>query len=434
MFFSLVSYLKHMEIRHVMDVYKEALKLVKPSEEEIEEVKSKTDGFIKKVNTGLKDAKAVLGGSGAKGTWLPGAHDADVFVQFDYKKFYAKDISFILERHLRKNFRGVERLHGSRDYFQIEQEGFIFEIVPILKINKSSDAGNITDVSMLHAKWVKKKIDAKPVLADQIRLMKLFCKANKVYGAESYINGFSGYVCEILIIYYGSFKKLVNSATKWTPKVVIDIEKHYKNKNDVLFNLNNSKLVSPLVVVDPVQEDRNAAAALSQEMFDDFINVCKKFHKNPTLKAFERKKVTLESLKKKAGKRKLVVIKVKSNEGKEDVVGCKLLKVFEFISKGLSEHEFKVADSGWDFDKDSKSIMWWILPNKKLRPTKVIAGPPKEMEDHVKDFKKKYSKIYFSKGNAMAKVKREYREPDKLVKDLIKEKYVKEKVQDVELD
>ena len=53
--------------------------------------------FIEKVNRMLGDAPAVLGGSGAKGTWLKNQHDADVFVLFpakyksDQKKYENRD-------------------------------------------------------------------------------------------------------------------------------------------------------------------------------------------------------------------------------------------------------------------------------------------------------------------------------------------------------
>ena len=106
---------------------------------------------------------------------------------------------------------------------------------------------NIIDISPLHTVFVKKH----KKLNDEIRLAKQFCRAQDCYGAESYINGFSGYSCELLVIHYGSFKKLARKAAKWKPKVVIDILKKYKGKNP-LEELNPSKTQSPLVIIDPV--------------------------------------------------------------------------------------------------------------------------------------------------------------------------------------
>ena len=179
-----------------------ALNLIKPNKEEEKEVSGRINSFLKQVNTGLKGAKAILGGSGSKGTWLKDAHDADIFVQFNYDQFKDKSdqLSDILEKHLKKKFK-IIRLHGSRDYFQVKEKNalnsensgntggvFTFEIVPVLKISKAEQALNITDVSLLHSVWVNKH----KKYADDIRLMKQFCKAQGVYGAESYLKGFSG--------------------------------------------------------------------------------------------------------------------------------------------------------------------------------------------------------------------------------------------------
>src|SRR3989344_8138225 len=223
-----------------MDILKEVLLEIKPSKEKEKEVNAKINLFLNNLNKGLVGAKAVLGGSGAKGTWLSNIHDADIFAQFDYNKFKDKsdEISDILEKHLKKKFKNIERLHGSRDYYQIKYGEFTFEIIPVLKITKASQAMNITDVSLLHADWVRKH----KKYADDIRLMKQFCKAQKVYGAESYIKGFSGYICEILVIYYKGFMNAIRAAAKWNEREIIDAEKYYKNRNDVLFNLNKSKI------------------------------------------------------------------------------------------------------------------------------------------------------------------------------------------------
>ncbi len=404
---------------------KEVLKEIKPTKEEEKEVKEKISDFVSRLNKGLKDGKAVLGGSGAKDTWLSDVHDADIFVQYNYKKYKDKSdkLSDILEKDLKKTFSGIKRLHGSRDYFQIVKKGFTFEVVPILKVTKAKDAVNITDVSPLHAQWVNR---AGP-LADQIRLTKQFCKVQKVYGAESYIKGFSGYMCEILTINYGGFLKLVKKAAKWKPKTVIDFKGYYKNKRDVLFNLNKAKTEGPMVIVDPVDKSRNAAAALSEEKYLKFICACKEFLKKPSKEFFEIKETKIEDLKKTAGKDKLIVLDVESLKGKEDVVGSKLLKAFEFIDSELKEKGFKVYSSGWKWNKKKNVKFWFIIDKKKLSMYVEKEGPPKEMKEHVKKFKKKYKNTSTKKGKLSAKVKRKYREPEKLVKSLIKKKYVKEK-------
>jgi tRNA nucleotidyltransferase (CCA-adding enzyme) len=416
-----------------MKLLNEVIKNIKPTEEEEKEVKAKIDDFLKRVNKGLKDAKAELGGSGAKGTWLSQAHDADIFVAFNYQKFKdrSEQLSDILEKRLKKNFKKIIRLHGSRDYFQIKEEGFTFEVVPILKISKAEDARNITDVSPLHAAWVRKHKE----FADDIRLTKQFCKASKAYGAESYIRGFSGYICEILTIYYKGFLNLVKAASKWQEKTVIDVEKYYRNKNEVLSALNKSKLEGPLVIIDPVQKDRNAAAALSEQNYRRFIVNCREFLENPSGIHFKVIDFTLDEIKKPLRKnKKKIVLKIKPLKGKEDIVGCKLLKVFEFIQRNLEKNEFKEVYYGnWQWNKEKDEALMWFEVDKKPLPEYVIKeGPPIKLKEYVANFKKQYKgKTFVKKGKIYAKVKRDYRDASKLVKDLIKDKYVKEKVKSI---
>lgn len=413
-----------------MELLKGVLKGIKPSKEEEREVKIKIGNFLKRVNKGLKNAKAELGGSGAKGTWLSQAHDADVFVGFNYQKYKDKSeqLSDILEKHLKRIFKKVNRLHGSRDYFQIKEKEFTFEIVPILKIKNAKEAMNITDVSPLHAAWVKKH----KKFADDIRLTKQFCKAQGIYGAESYIKGFSGYICEILTVHYKGFLNLVKNATKWKEKVFIDVEKYYRNKKEILDHLNLAKIYSPLVIIDPVQKDRNAAAAVSHEKYNEFICVCKEFLAKASEEFFEIKEVSMDELEKRAGKDKLILLDVAALTGKADVVGSKLLKVIEFIEKELVKKEFKIYEKGWKWDKAKKALFWLIVDKKLLSENVEKQGPPLNLKEHVANFKKQYKgKTFTKKGKVFAKVKREYRDASLLVKDLIKNKYVKEKVKSI---
>ena len=59
------------------------------------------------------------------------------------------------------------------------------------------------------------------------------------------------------------------------------IKKFYKNKQELLNSVNESKLQSPIVLVDPTFKERNALAALSQETFLRFKESCAKFLRNP---------------------------------------------------------------------------------------------------------------------------------------------------------
>ncbi len=406
------------------------LKEIKPDKEERRKIKKKIDSFLERLNKGLKDAKAVLGGSGAKGTWLRGVHDADVFVQFNYAKYKDKEdkLSDLLEKHLKKKFDGVNRIHGSRDYFQIDKQGFIFEVVPVLKISKSEKAVNITDVSPLHAKWVRKH----KKYADDIRLMKKFCRAQRIYGAESYINGFSGYICEILAIHYKGFVSLLRAAAKWKDEEVIDIEKHYRNKLQVKMGINKSKQQGPLLLVDPVQKDRNAAAALSKDNYDLFRKAASEFLKKPSKEFFEEKRIDLQEMKKIYPEKKIITAEAKPLDGKKDVVGSKLIKVLEHIERKMEKAGFEVIDMVWEWN--GKAMFYIVLEEEKLEGYKTKEGPPVKIKKHSEKFKKIYrGKTFVKAGKLYARVRRKFRKAESLLKNIIKDDYVKERVKDIRI-
>ncbi|MBW2990368.1 nucleotidyltransferase domain-containing protein [Candidatus Woesearchaeota archaeon] len=289
-----------------MELLKKVVKKLKPAKQEFIQV----DEVIKKINSLLEKnkikARCVAGGSYAKGTILRNDFDIDLFVRFDYsykdkdtskaEPLSAKDKSLSISKLLGKAIAPLkpELVHGSRDYYQLRKKNLLFEIVPVLKIDNYKQAVNVTDMSPLHVDYVKKHLVKKPLLGDEIRLAKQFCKAIKVYGAESYIRGFSGHVLDLLIIYYGSFEKLLMQASVWGSKAVLDPGSHLK---DPVKQLNKSKTQSPLIIVDPVQPDRNAAAAVSKEKFEVFKQKAREFLDKPGAKFFEIKKLKIKDIK-----------------------------------------------------------------------------------------------------------------------------------------
>ncbi|MEM4263545.1 MAG: nucleotidyltransferase domain-containing protein [Candidatus Woesearchaeota archaeon] len=402
-----------------MDTKKILKTVVKKLKPETRTVKEAED-FLKKLNKELKKnrikAKATLGGSYAKDTWLKGDYDVDIFVKFGLK-YKGQDLSNLLEKALKP--LKPERLHGSRDYFWIRNK-MKFEIVPVLDIKKPGQAQNVTDFSPWHVKWVNSKGKK---YKDDIRLVKRFMKAQGCYGAESYIQGFSGHVVDILVIYYKGFLPLLKAAAKWKPKVIVDYYGKVGKKAEMI--LNKSKIQGPLIVIDPVQPDRNAAAAVSQKMFDKFTEAAKKFLKNPSEKFFEYKEIDWKKLSKKG---KLIILDVEVPEGKEDPVGAKLMKAYEYIKKKLDD--FKPGpETIIKWDKQRKAMFGYLLKQEKLPEEFEWPGPPAEMKEAAELFKKKHKKTFLKKGRIYAKVRYEYRTPEELLEKIIfKDEYLKDKV------
>ncbi len=409
------------------------LQTIAPTPTQTKTVQAKANAFITTLSKNIKDAKVILGGSVAKGTFFTSKTDIDVFVQFDYDLYKSKSskLSDLLQLALKLSFpkTKINRVHGSRDYFQLQHEGYLFEIVPILLISQSSKAINITDISPLHALWVNKQPNE---IKNQIRLAKQFAKAQGCYGAESYIGGFSGYVLEILTIHYKSFHKLIEASQKWKKTTIIDVENYHKGK-DIFMEIDIAKLNSPIIVVDPVDKYRNASAALNKEKFNQFKTAAKQYLKSSNSSFFENQEISIQLATEIAtkNKRNLIYIEIGPLVGKQDVIGCKLLKVFDFLKVKLNG--FAIKESNWSWEPEQPGKFYLCTAKKQLPKELIKQGPPITMVDAVTNFKKKNFKneIYEEAGIIYAKVSIKTRDLEPVVKKLLEAKYVIEKIKKV---
>jgi tRNA nucleotidyltransferase (CCA-adding enzyme) len=371
-------------------------------------------------------ATVALGGSIAKGTYLKGDHDIDVFVRFspDYDDATLADR---LQAILESVFDSVERVHGSRDYFHVLLDDFVFEFIPVLHISSWQEARNVTDMSPLHVDYVAQHTGERPWLAGEIRLTKQFCKAAKVYGAESYIGGFSGHVVDLLNIHYGGFRQLLEAAAQWPARVVLDPERQLDNP---LTELNDAKIQAPLVIVDPVQQDRNSAAALTQQAFARF-----KARAAEYLAASEDEQeayFTIEPLDaaqfaaEYPGSR-IIAVTLTPQRGKKDVVGAKCYKVYQHIWQQLVEHNFAVHASTWEFSP-ARTLLLFALEYGLLSKEEELAGPPVHRTTDVARFQTAHETTYAREGKVYALETRKFRDPVKLIEHFLSQEYVLERV------
>tara|TARA_Y100000034_G_scaffold61729_1_gene74932 strand:- start:4815 stop:6047 length:1233 start_codon:yes stop_codon:yes gene_type:complete len=394
-------------------------------------VKLTVGSVLDNINSLIKknkiEGEAILGGSYAKNTHLEN-FDCDIFVKFDMK-YKEKNLSIMLEKIL-KSFK-PEKIHGSRDYFKFKKKGVLFEVVPVLNITSPSDAQNVTDVSPLHVDWINSHVKK---LSDDIRLSKLFCKAQGIYGAESYINGFSGYILEVLTIHYGGFKKLLKGVTEWRPKQCIDVENYYHSRHDISRRLNKAKLHSPLIIIDPVQPNRNIAASLSNEQFSKFILSARLFLHNPSKSFFKSKEIKLTEIKKKAKQLDctLIMLNVVPLQSKKDVVGSKLLKAYDFVKTQLENNDFNVLDSGWSWS--NKSFFWYMVYPDKLSKFERHPGPLVYSGwQFLKPFTKKYQDFIIDNFRIYVLRKRKFYKLKDVVNFILKDEYLKDKVKKIRI-
>lgn len=388
-------------------ILEKTLKKINPEEKQIGVIKNKLKSFLERLNKKIKkekiQAEIFVGGSFAKRTVIKkGIYDVDLFVRFS-KKYSDKELSKLLNKIL-KGFRNVKLVHGSRDYYRIKiNNSFLLELIPVLKISKPSEAKNITDMSYSHVKYVKKKTKNKKIL-DEIKLVKAFCYAKGVYGAESYIKGFSGYSLELLIIYYGSFLKFLKAISKIKEeKLIIDIEKKYKNKREILLDLNESKLESPIILIDPTHKYRNALAALSKESLISFQKDVKKFLKSGSEKDFEIKKINIKSVKENSKKKgfEFIALEIKTKKQAGDIAGSKLIKFYNHLAKEISKY-FEMKKKGFNYNNKKSTRCFFVVKKKKEI---ILSGPLLNDKKNLEKFKSKHKNNFVKKNRVYSQEK-----------------------------
>jgi len=397
------------------EVLKEVLDVVKPKPEEKKLIKDLSEKVIDEINSRLRrkgiEAHVFIGGSLAKDTIVKNKiFDADIFLRFN-KKYSEEDIRKLFKRifflfRIKGERIKLKKLHGSRDYVRVlfkNHSEFEVEVIPVSEINNPNDARNVTDLSYFHVKYIRSKLSKRKKLADDIVLAKAFCYANKCYGAESYIKGFSGYALELLIIHFKGFENFLKELGNQQDRLIIDQEKKYKSTSEILEKMNKSRLDSPIVLVDPTFKERNASVSLSYSTFDIFKIKAKEFLENPSTSFFQEKKLDINYLQKKAYEHDGIFLKIelKTNKQAGDIAGTKLLKFYNLLNRDIVDY-FDILGRAFEYhERINTSYIYYAVKRKKER---IIEGPKLEFKEAVENFKKKRP-VWHIKGNKIYSAK-----------------------------
>lgn len=327
-------------------------------------------------------------GSVAKRTFVSGNNEVDLFLLFP-KSTSKKDFESILISLLSKALPGVgyQLSYAEHPYLRFHYQNHRIDLVPAYKISDSSQMLSAVDRSILHTKFIRRSLPTRSI--PDVLLLKKFLKANGLYGAEIKIQGFSGYLCELLIVYFGSFLKMVSFFATTKSPYVIDIAKFYSKEENSLL----SKRFGHFVVIDPTDRDRNVSAAISMENLAKFQSLCKKFLKNPSKEFFLSTPPSFEeciSLDKSKFK---TLISMPRPNVVADVLWGQIRKLMGQISSSLPE--YKICSI---FSDDSRHLIRIFVGSDldSFGGKITVRGPPKKMPEHIKKFKLSHKSAKFT--------------------------------------
>ncbi len=234
--------------------YNKLLSEYLPDKEENEKLFSISELVKKKINDYcIKEninAESMEVGSLSKNTNLK-CSDIDIFILFDkkYSKEYIESKGTEIGHYILKN--GYEK-YAEHPYVSGYINGVKVDIVPAFKIDEGETIVSTVDRTPLHTRFVNSH-SSEQIIKD-IRLLKIFMKLINVYGSEISKSGFSGYLCELLTIKLGSFDNVIKKFAVLNGRLLIPENMDYKKR-----------FSEPIIIIDPVDPNRNAAAAVSVE-------------------------------------------------------------------------------------------------------------------------------------------------------------------------
>ncbi len=404
-------------------MYRElVLKRISPTKEEKENLRRIADEIIDKIKS-YTDFEVKLLGSAARDTWLRYEKDLDIFIFFP-KNFTKEDMEKYVEDIARKIFDSYEKKYAEHPYVRGNYKGYDIEIVPCYKISNPKEKASSVDRTPFHHEFVSRYIKGKE---DDVRLLKQFLKNFNIYGAEESVRGFSGYLCELLIIKYESFENLLKNARNWKFGEIISFK--YVDEKKVSEKFKGQ----PLIFIDPVDENRNVAAALSAENFYKFIFYSKMFFKEKDkIKFFfkERKKIDkTEAINKfKSRGTSLIGILIKRPDVVDEIVYSQSRKCLKLLRNYLERYDFKILLSEF-FVSESNIMFLFELESDKLSKIKLHAGPlvnSKEEDKFLRKYSKNpYGEPFIIENRWYVFVERKYKSAEELFLNIFNKKDLK---------
>lgn len=398
-----------------MSIEERVLKRIVPTQKEEERVREVVSILKKMLESEIEnlgvEAYPMLVGSVAKCTHLKDP-EIDMFICFSPSTSRAdlERFGLLLGESV---LTDIEQHFAEHPYLAGKFEGLTTEVVPCYEVKDPSNKMSAVDRTPFHTEYVMKNL--KEEQKNEVRLLKRFAKGTGVYGAEAKVRGLSGYLCELLVLKYGSFQKVLKGSTKWHKGKILELEKKSKKK-----------FSEPLVFVDPVDAGRNVASALSLDQLGRFIHLNKAYLESPKISFFfppKRKKPTKSAVQKKMAARgtDIVAFVLRKPDVVEDILYPQIWKAEKSIKAVFEKNEFTVLDCGSQVI--GKEIIFLSeLASAELPPVRKHKGPAtwmKNADDFVEKWKGSRKRIagpYVEDGRLFFDLKREHVDARSLVR------------------
>jgi tRNA nucleotidyltransferase (CCA-adding enzyme) len=360
-----------------------------------------------------RKAQGMVVGSIARHTWVHGDRDLDVFMLFDPS--LPREELELQGLALARSIAGAytDKFHekyAEHPYINANIEDVDVDLVPCYNVDSATKIQSAVDRTPFHTRYITDKING---LIDDVLLLKRFTKAGGIYGSDQMTEGFSGYLCELLILYYGGFTPLLEAAAGWRPHIIIDIEHHAAKAFD-----------EPLVVIDPVDPRRNVAAAVSLDKMAGFLELARGYLESPSDEFFSNppeRSILKKELATVIRQRKTFVYAIvfATPPYIPEVVVPQLKRSLRSVCELLERSGFFVHHAHYDMQPERCMFLFELLV-KELPSVRRHAGPPLWNRVNADKFREKHlaeqtAGPYIDEGRYEIEVPREYTTPKGLL-------------------
>ncbi|NHJ49396.1 MAG: CCA tRNA nucleotidyltransferase [Asgard group archaeon] len=260
-------------------IHLKVLEKVRPKKDEKELLDDTFKDVVQKLQTILDNkkinAKIELSGSFSRDTWLSGNRDIDLFIILPYESEIEPEQLLTL---IKEDFKlDWIKKHAKHPYLFAIYKGIDIEILPCYEFQAGRNLRSAVDRTPNHMQFIKNNLQTG--VNDEVRLLKQFMRGVGVYGAEIKVNGFSGYLTELLVIHNnGKFLDVLKSASKLGKDII-------KFKDDLMVSSERYK-DDVLIVIDPVDDSRNVASPLKENTLAKFIAAANHYLEHPSINYF----------------------------------------------------------------------------------------------------------------------------------------------------
>ena len=392
-------------MRNILEQARNASVPTKQEKEKMQTLSNNLVELVKKEAAKYPEVTLVeLGGSYAKGTWLKGKLDLDIFVkikkEIEEKQFeeIGKKIGFASM----KNFNPYVR-YSEHPYVEAEAQNTKVNVVPCYDVEKGQWK-SAADRSSFHTRFILEKLDDEK--RNQVRLLKKFLIGVDIYGAEIAKEGFGGYVAEVLIHHYGSFINVLEAAANFTQGQIIGNP--------------TKKFDTSLILIDPIDSNRNLGTAISAQNFGRFILAARAYLKKPSLEFFNGKKFILNS----KNLKNIIVVKFNYKHRSPDIIWGQVKRGATALSGQLELGGFQVLRKSAITDEKSEAAMLFLLYSPVIEIFMKKNGPDvfrrSESENFI--FRNSKNKLTWvdDDGRILSLQEREFYDAKKFLQSLLK--------------